>query len=369
MNRKSVPGRGCAPEPKAEFVLRVEGGDERALVIQVASRRAAEQGLSCLPVAGEQLGPGATADLSRGVRDLAEFLPCPLDLRRRPGQGARHPLVIDLRAGLVQQDVLNPVSTWPSGVGTVLQPHAPRDRAARRHAAGQPHQLRPGQVRCGQLGQVTGRQVSRVIPDDALQRRLDDDRVIVAGARRPGGLHQLPPAGPVLAGEPGRRQGGVQGNQRSGGRVLAKLPRRGQHRQVRRIPVLQVARQDRAGVTRPRIIHLDAVLLLEAADHGQETALLISGPRTEDGHRAGGRRATAARQRERRHQHEHNHYTGTVHALVRVTAIPGIHSGGARVRNSQAPRSPRRARGRRWAGHQCFPRRSGRHPARFPPAE
>jgi hypothetical protein len=77
----------------------------------VAARRAGEHGLAGLAVVGHELGSLAAAvDEAWSSRDLTEGLPGPHDRSRRPRQRACRPSVIGLRTGLVEQDVLDPVS-------------------------------------------------------------------------------------------------------------------------------------------------------------------------------------------------------------------------------------------------------------------
>src|SRR5438270_13853490 len=57
--------------------------------------------------------------------------------------------------------------------------------------------------------------------------------------------------------------------------------------------VLQIAGENSIRVAGAGVVDSDAALLLEATDHGQEAALLSSGPRTQHRNRADGFRAAA----------------------------------------------------------------------------
>src|SRR5216683_2949439 len=120
--RPRMRARPCLGKP----VPCVEGGDERALVIEEAPRRAGEHRLAGLPVAGDEHRARAAMDDARHVGELAKRLPRLPDRCGRPRQRARHPPVIGLRTGLVQHDVLDPVGPRPARAGAVLHSHAPR---------------------------------------------------------------------------------------------------------------------------------------------------------------------------------------------------------------------------------------------------
>src|SRR5262249_61083121 len=102
--RMAADPRG--PAAAAERVLLVEAGDERALVIEVASGRVREQRLAGLAVTGGKFGVRAAEDGARGAREPAKRAPGPDDGGCCPGQRSCHPPVIYRRAGLVEHDVL-----------------------------------------------------------------------------------------------------------------------------------------------------------------------------------------------------------------------------------------------------------------------
>src|SRR5207249_3126493 len=98
-----------------------EVGDEAALVVHVATGRAAEQRIAGVAEVSGKHRLAATKDHLLISDDLAPALPGRFDLGRGPGQAALPPLVVLVRPGLAKHDVFEPVGARPAAGGAACE--------------------------------------------------------------------------------------------------------------------------------------------------------------------------------------------------------------------------------------------------------
>src|SRR6185437_1900912 len=91
---------------------RNEGFGKVAQVVHVRLRRAGEGRIAGWLVIGGQDALRRAVDVMRAARDLAKRLEGGLDAGVRPRNRVRHPLVVLVRARLVEIDLRNPVGGW-----------------------------------------------------------------------------------------------------------------------------------------------------------------------------------------------------------------------------------------------------------------
>ena len=220
------------------------------------------------------LAEGCSVDVSgtaEGVLDCSpELLPRRLDGRIGPRRGPGDPAVVDLGAGLAEDDVLDPVRPRPAGVATGLEPDAPRLRVTGRLAGGGGLQVVP-------RGRGIARPDARVVPDQAFHGALGED----AGELAVGCLSESREAG---------RRGGlvrreideVERQEHAVGIPLLHQAGTGQARHVGQVAAGDGGRQRGAEVALAGVVHGHAGALEPRRHHRVEVVLLGSGPRRID---------------------------------------------------------------------------------------